>query len=163
MRRVMSIEETSRSTSMQVGTLQSSMGSSTINPTSFTTVSIHSSCLITRPKLCPDGGRSRCGKCWKKQTSFNLKRGDAGLTCGARARSVIVGKIVRTWHKRPAEETGLAIPWGRAARQGWLWSCVRGGSTSDRDPGWGNGAFRCGRGHSGSQSLARLGLGLRCV
>ena len=37
-------------------------GSSTVNPTDWTIVSILSSCLITRPKLSPNGGRSKCGK-----------------------------------------------------------------------------------------------------
>ena len=35
---------------------------STINPTDWTTVSILSNRLITRPELNPDGGGDKCGK-----------------------------------------------------------------------------------------------------
>ena len=39
----------------------------------------------------------------KDVKGLQIKKGDACLTCGARAWSVVTGEVVHTWHRRSAE------------------------------------------------------------
>ena len=71
-------------------------GSSTVNPTGWTTVGILSIHLIPLTYLSPEGGGDGAGN-----TEGNIdvdvnKEGDVCLTRGARARSVVAREAVRT-------------------------------------------------------------------
>ena len=78
------------------GVAVSRRGSSAINPTDWTTVSILSNRLNTCLKLNPDGGRDKCGKYWRRYRLQSNQVEDVCLTCGARARSVVTVEVGRT-------------------------------------------------------------------
>ena len=98
-------------------------GSSTVNPTGWTTVGILSIRLIPSTYLNPEGGGDGAGN-----TEGNIdvdvnKEGDVCLTCGARARSVGVREVVHTGQNRSADASQVttrdAVRGQRSSKGEW--------------------------------------------